>query len=331
LLSKDLLLTGSTGFFGAFLLSELVNNGSHTVNCLIRGQDEEHCWRRLRENLSHYLGPGQIREDAVNVIPGELSKPLLGLPRDRFDELAEKTAAVYHNGALVSSFSSPSKLRETNVDSTLWLVKLVTTAAAEMHYISSDSAGASARSAYGESKRQAEKIVLGAAERGVAARVYRLPRLAGDSRTGKPNKKDLIFRMIDIMLRIGFAPDIDLVERWIPVDVAARALVDTARESRAGRAVYVAPRGKVSMPYLLSVAREHGFAVKVEDADSWIARVRTTGSVEDEVTVGALKLGDPAPEEKDVDDFEIVETPGSDRDTLDQYFRWYRTQKVTCP
>lgn len=311
------------------MLSELVKTGKHTVNCLIRGQDEEHCRRRLGEILSYYLEPGQISEDALKVTPGDLSQPFLGLSRDRFAELAKNTDAVYHNGALVSSFSSPSKLRETNVDSTLWLVKLVTTAAAEMHYISSDSAGGSARSAYGESKRQAEKIVLGAAERGVPARVYRLPRLAGDSRTGQPNKKDLIFRMLDIMLRIGFAPDIDLVERWIPVDLAARALVDTARKSHVGRAVYLAPREEVSMPFLLSVAREHGFALKVEDADSWIARVRTAGSAEDEVTVGALKLGDPAPDEKDVDNFEFVETPGSDRDTLDQFFRWYRTRKAT--
>ena len=332
-MSQDILLTGATGFFGAFLLSEIVKTSKHTVRCLVRAPDEKQAWHRLRRNMSYYQLGETLSGDAVKAVPGDLSKPFLGLSKAQFDELAETVSVIYHNGALVNSLSTPSQLRSTNVDSTLWLVTLAATSTSKkLHYISSISAGQDNGSAYGGSKRQAERIVMGAAARGLFMNVYRLPRLAHDSRTGMPNEKDIVFRLLDIILRTGFAPDIDLSEDWIPVDLAADALVGTAAISHGGKMFSLAPRTKITLAHLLAVARENGFDIRVEQPGDWAARIKKADSPEDNLTLSGLGMDDGAADggsrNDDDDGFDVVDAPDVSRDMLVRYFNWYRSAKT---
>jgi thioester reductase-like protein len=331
--SEDILLTGATGFFGAFLLSELVKTGKYTVTCLVRAADETQAWHRLRRNMSYYQLSEALSGDTVKAVSGDLSQPFIGLSETQFDELAKTVSIIYHNGALVSFLSPPSRLRSTNVDSTLWLVTLATTSTLKkLHYISSISAGQDNGSAYGGSKRQAEQIVMGAAARGLFMNVYRLPRLAHDSRTGMPNEKDIVFRMLDIILRTGFAPNIDLSEDWIPVDLAANALVETATKSHGGKMFSLAPRTKMTLAHLLTVARENGFDIHVEQPRDWVARIKKADSPEDNLTLSGLGMDDGAADggsQNDNDDsFDVVDAPDVSRDMLVRYFNWYRAAKI---
>lgn len=326
---EDVLLTGATGFFGAFLLSELVKTGKCTVTCLVRAADETQAWHRLRRNMSYYGLSDALYGDAVEVVPGDLSQPFIGLSQTQFDGLAKTVSTIYHNGALVSFLSSPSQLRSANVNSTLWLVTLATTSTPKkLHYISSVSAGEENRSAYGDSKRKAEQIIIGAAARGLPMNVYRLPRLAHDSRTGIPNEKDIVFRMLDIILRTGFAPDVDLTEEWIPVDLAASTLVDTATKSHGGKMLALAPSTRITLAHLLEVARENGFYIRVEQPRDWVARIKKADLPEDNLTLGGLGMDDDAADggsqHDTADCFDVVDAPDVSRDMLTRYFNWYR-------
>jgi thioester reductase-like protein len=162
--------------------------------------------------------------------------------------------------------------------------------------------------------------------------VYRLPRLAHDSRTGIPNEKDIVFRMLDLILRTGFAPDLDLSEDWIPVDLAANALVKTAVKSHGGKMFSLTPRTKITLAHLLAVARENGFDIHVEQACDWVARIKKADSLEDNLTVSGLGLDDGGADEEsqtDNDDsFDVVDAPDVGRDILVRYFNWYRTTKI---
>lgn len=268
--------------------------------------------------------------DRIAVTPGNLGQPFLGLSIAEFVKLAHDISVIYHNGALVHSLLPPSRLQATNVNSTLWLIKLATTSRTkELHYISSESVGQGAESAYAESKRRSEDIVRGAVARNVQANIFRIPRLAPDSRTGIPNEKDIFVRLIDIILRTGTAPDIELNETWIPVDIAARVLVGTAQRSHGGEEFSLAPPGHVSFEYLLDVARENGFHIKVEPLKHWIARLKETNSVEFELTLSALGLDDTAHagttsdrvQHRHRSDLKVVAAPGVDRATLGRYFQ----------
>ena len=51
---NSVLLTGATGFLGAFLLSELLQRTSASVTCLVRAQTEADAMNRLERNLTSY-------------------------------------------------------------------------------------------------------------------------------------------------------------------------------------------------------------------------------------------------------------------------------------
>src|SRR4029453_5620531 len=52
---ERILLTGATGFLGAFLLDELLRQTAATVYCLVRSADEEAGRRRIEQNLASYV------------------------------------------------------------------------------------------------------------------------------------------------------------------------------------------------------------------------------------------------------------------------------------
>ena len=79
------LLTGATGFLGAFLLHELLVTTDSTVHCLVRARDTEDGSRRVLENLRSYgLDTGSSAGRLV-IICGDLAKPRLGLTEAAFD------------------------------------------------------------------------------------------------------------------------------------------------------------------------------------------------------------------------------------------------------
>ncbi|MEK8142174.1 SDR family oxidoreductase [Streptomyces sp. M10(2022)] len=48
------LLTGASGFLGAFLLRDLIETTDGPVDCLVRAEDEQRAAHRLRANLERY-------------------------------------------------------------------------------------------------------------------------------------------------------------------------------------------------------------------------------------------------------------------------------------
>jgi thioester reductase-like protein len=96
-----ILLTGATGFFGAFLLTELLATTGRRIACLVRAGDEEHAFRRLRHNLVRYHRWDPSVTERVDVIVGDLAEPRLGLAEGGFAALAASVDTIIHNGAEV--------------------------------------------------------------------------------------------------------------------------------------------------------------------------------------------------------------------------------------
>jgi hypothetical protein len=121
---EQVLLTGSTGFLGAYLLRELLDRTRAVVHCLVRAPTPEQGKRRLRDTLAERGLWDDTFSDRIVPVLGDLTQPRLGLPEEDFAALAERLDGIYHNGARVNFLARYSALKATNVQGTIELLRL---------------------------------------------------------------------------------------------------------------------------------------------------------------------------------------------------------------
>ena len=251
---RVVLLTGATGFLGAYILADLLGkrrNHVEKVYVHVRANDADSAQQRLRDALA---GRGLWREaweqeGRVQAVVGDLSKPHLGLNDADWAHLAKEVHVIVHNGALVHWVYPYSKLRAANVLSTMAVMRLAnegrpksvafvsSTSALDTEYyirfsdtsaqgvLESDSLDGSAsdlKSGYGQSKWVAERLLMAAASRGLAAVIIRPGYVVGDSKTAVTNTDDFLFRLIKGSAQLGLIPDMNNTINMVPVDHVAR-------------------------------------------------------------------------------------------------------------
>jgi acyl carrier protein len=249
--ARDVLLTGATGFLGAYLLRTLLDETSCDVHCAVRspGGGSE----RVIDNLAAYglVRPGE--QSRIHVVRADLSEASLGMSVGEFASLAERIDAIYHCGAVVNWVNGYAELRDTNVLGTLELLRLASDGAKPFHFVSSISVchSTSAPAAvdetldaltsldglhlgYAQAKCVAEALVRQAAARGIPATIIRPSLVTGDASTGRSNPDDLTSRLVAGCIRMGAAPDLDWRMDCVPVDEAARAIVRLTRSHDEG-------------------------------------------------------------------------------------------------
>lgn len=113
--ARQILLTGTTGFLGAYLLDELLRRTEATIVCLVRASDEASGRRRLTNNLRRYSSTPPDLADRVRIVVGDFSKPAFGLSDESYQQLAADIDVIYHNGANFNLALSYGSLRATNV------------------------------------------------------------------------------------------------------------------------------------------------------------------------------------------------------------------------
>ena len=205
------LLTGATGFLGAFLLRDLLRDTDARVHCLVRAADGAAAWHRLRTNLEWYGIWDEIDADRVVVEVGDLAAPGLGLDGDRYDVLARTIDAVYHAGAAVNWVQPYATVKGANVLGTEEILRLAARhRTVPVHHVSTlgvfvgrDTAGVPIRATdptgpgstlptgYTQSKWVAEQMIEIGRARGLPVSVYRIDLIAGDDRTGACQSREL--------------------------------------------------------------------------------------------------------------------------------------------
>ena len=209
--SKFILLTGATGFVGAFLLKELVHmeDSSHVI-CLVRAKSNRLARERVELSLKEYL----IQCDPIrwSVMAGDLAKDYFDLAKSDWNKLISCISVVFHAGAVVNASLPLAAIRAPNVSGTKTIVELCVAANAELHHISTASVlGGSSitqevldipppskyNTAYAKSKWLAEQIVRhGVTDLGIRARIYRLGTMSSHSITGACNRNDTFTRIV---------------------------------------------------------------------------------------------------------------------------------------
>src|ERR1700677_150522 len=90
--ASTVLLTGATGFIGAYLLDALLASGVGRVYCLVRAADEAEARRRLASTSAASALPAP--DHRVVAVPGDLAAPGLGLETAAYARLAADVDAI---------------------------------------------------------------------------------------------------------------------------------------------------------------------------------------------------------------------------------------------
>jgi amino acid adenylation domain-containing protein/thioester reductase-like protein len=253
---QHIFLTGATGFLGAFLIHELLQQTQAMIHCLVRCANSSEGAIRLQETMEQYSLWDERHRDRLVPVPGDLAKPLLGLSERQFAYLANQIDVIYHNGALVNFVKPYSLLKAANVLGTKEILRLACqTKTKVVHHVSSDSVfgtighftGAKVLRetddlnltekilflGYSQSKWVSEKLIQAAQSRGLPATIVRPGLILGHSKTGLTNLKDYPSRLIKGCIQIGCYPDLpNKSEYFVPIDYAGRAIVHLSRQEQ---------------------------------------------------------------------------------------------------
>jgi thioester reductase-like protein len=298
-LPDDVLLTGSTGFVGAYLLRSLLRDTPAVVNCLVRpnGTDAS---VRVRRNLAQYGLWDERFASRIRCVYGDITQPLLGMSSRDFSKTASSIGAIYHAAAAVDWVRQYEDLRDANVIGTRELLRLACTGGAKsFHFLSSlavcYSTGATGdalesdealnnlrglRFGYAQSKCVAESLVRQAGERGSPVTVARPTLVSGDSISGISNADDLLSRFLLGCIDMGAAPDLDWAMDCVPVDHVADAMVRLARNGVPGGVYHlVNPKLRYWRECVLWMCLR-GYPLELIPYREWMMRLReiTTAS-----------------------------------------------------
>ncbi len=258
--ATHILLTGATGFLGAYLLHALLQQRSATIYCLVRAADAPSGLARIQAKLAaNALWEERFRSRIVPVI-GDLAQPNLGLTQAHFDELATQIEVIYHNGALVNFILPYRALRAANVAGTQEVIRLAVQGQRKaIHYVStvfvfgpraatpvrtvSETEPLSAEDelviGYFQSKWVAEQLLAQARARGVPITIYRPGVIVGESRHGRwDNHDDFLCRLIKGCIQLGCWPAVNADLPVAPVDLVAQAIVHLAQQPASASQIY---------------------------------------------------------------------------------------------
>ncbi|TAK98751.1 MAG: NAD-dependent epimerase/dehydratase family protein [Rhodospirillaceae bacterium] len=141
---STVLLTGATGFLGRFhaldWLERLAKSGGKLI-CIARGADAIQARQRIEAALdtdpmliTHFRA---LAADHLEVLPGDMGLPNLGLDEDTWARLAATVDLIVHPAAHVNHVLPYKQLFAANVVGTAELIRFaVTTKLKRFHYIS---------------------------------------------------------------------------------------------------------------------------------------------------------------------------------------------------
>ena len=257
------LLTGATGYLGAYLLHELVTTRDCRVVAPVRGADREDAERRLREVLDHYFGPAFHARCAgrVEVVVADLGQPGLGMAPGVYRRLAAEVDTILHSAANVSHYGPYEDFHRANVVSTEQLLAFATEGSPKrFHFVSTISIsdgvpdapwavfteddidiGQQPGNVYIRSKLEAERTVAAFRARGGVASIHRVGNITYHSRTGVLQKnivENAFYQRTRACIALGMVPDYLDVAELTFVDRLAQAIVLLCEQEALGNETF---------------------------------------------------------------------------------------------
>ncbi|RLJ72729.1 SDR family oxidoreductase [Pedobacter alluvionis] len=288
---KTVFLTGATGFLGAHLLNELVQEKSILVYCLVRGGTQQEAEERLKEVFAYYFEDLVLNKEKVRIVRGDLSKEHLGMSTSSLRVIVEEADLILHAAADINLLKDYFGLKETNINALGKLIDIAKTGKKKtFHYISTlavagylsngshkDFAeddfniGQSFMSDYEKTKYEGEAIIRSFYENGGTGKIYRVGHIAAESSTGKFQwniEQNRIFQIIQGAMLLEKIPRNYTEEiSFSYVDVVAKGIVEfcLGKDSDFDDCVHIENPYAISFPKIIDMLKNIGFNIEFLD------------------------------------------------------------------
>ncbi|KAJ5321437.1 Male sterility NAD-binding [Penicillium atrosanguineum] len=251
------ILTGSTGSLGAYLLHELLRDLSVTkIYCLNRSDDAAP--RQLQSLRDKGLAIFQRFPRRVEFLQAQFGAERLGLDEAKYEEMLGNVDTIIHNAWKVNFNHRVEAFENPHVEGVRRLVEfsIASEKTAHIHFISSistiegyspergpsipeiifDDPSSVLRQGYGESKHISERICAAASAKcGVPTSIHRVGQIGGPTtEKGMWNKQEWVPSLVATSKTIKQIPKGlgSVSVQWVPVDVTAKVITDIVRTRR---------------------------------------------------------------------------------------------------
>jgi fatty acid CoA ligase FadD9 len=279
--NKNVLLTGSTGFLGEFMLKDLLAEGFH-VYCLIRNHSKG------QEFIKKYS-----KESKVFFVFGDLGMVKMGIKEEIYEELSKKISKIYHSGALVNHLFPYSMLKKVNVYGTIELLKFaVHNEMKYFYHISSTSVFSGtneeisedfdisklkgkAKGGYSKSKFVSETLLQEARTRKIPVTIYRPGMISPCSKTGISNLDDWIIGFLTTFINYKSCPKQNGVLEMCPVDFISNFIVKSSKVNPQKNFHLVHPKVGMDFKEIINAINESGYSVSCnENYKDWYDKMK---------------------------------------------------------
>ncbi|STY28223.1 acyl-CoA synthetase [Legionella wadsworthii] len=293
---KRILLTGATGFLGAYLLKELFTQTNWQITCLVQANSSAEAKKRIIDNMKNYDLWMPFYSDRINTVLGNLEKNHLGLAKQEWYYLADTVDLILHGAAVLNFVSSYHQLAASNVFGTKQLLDLAAYRKLKaLHYVSTIGYFLSADLAddriiqekteltpeegiyggYNQTKWLAERLVLNARNYNIPTVVYRPSLITGESNNGYWNKEDVTCRIIKGCIELGARPKLDVAFNFVSVNYVAKAIITCVlKKAYETNTYHLLNPQKVHIDQLFQWIQEKGFVLKDVAYPDWIRMVK---------------------------------------------------------
>ncbi|WP_070106610.1 non-ribosomal peptide synthetase [Burkholderia plantarii] len=295
---REILLSGATGFVGAYVLRELLRETDARVHCLVRAGSDAAAAARLASVFDAYFPDTPLAGFGPRVVPlaGDLAQPHLSLGVAAYDRLDLMLDAIYHFAADTRLFGADEALELHNTLATRHLIALAGgRRPKDLHHMSTLAVcgvnrpgqpvvfseatldvGQTFLNAYERTKFRAEQRVAEFASRGGRAFVYRSGNVSADSRSARFQHNAADNRFVQLLraaAKLGRLPlDVGEAEAFSPVDLVARGIVALSLgAAQTGGVYHVDSPWTCEMSEVFEVLRDLGVPLEAGSQPSFAA------------------------------------------------------------
>lgn len=230
---NNVLLLGSTGYLGIYLLRELLQKTKCNLYTIVRSFKED-ATTRLYKKISRYFGEDFIQQykHRLHVISGQISEIRFGLSLKKYDELAKSVDCVINAAGKVDHYGRYEDFYKTNVFAVEQMIEFCKIGSKkDLHHMSTKGVaygkvenlakvvftendfdfGQEMPNYYCETKLRAEKLISEARKEGVRANIYRIGEIICDSSNGQFQEnidKNAVCLIIRAMLHMNYLPEV---------------------------------------------------------------------------------------------------------------------------
>ncbi|GAB1528524.1 hypothetical protein RhiTH_011718 [Rhizoctonia solani] len=247
---ERVVVTGTTGGLGSHLLAQLLQNEKvEKVWAINRKSSKNNRDREINSFEDKLLDVNLLKSEELVFVDADLEDPKLALPNEIYDEIRREATIIIHNAWQVNfnlglqsfepSICGARNLLDLAFQSTAptGLPRFIFTSSISvagfggpgrrLSEISVTPEMASTSIGYGQSKLVAEKLLESARDSGLESCSIRLGQLVGDVKSGAWSTTDWVPSLIGSSASIGSLPRAVGTVSWLPLDVAARSIIDT--------------------------------------------------------------------------------------------------------